>query len=99
MAYNFSAEKKSKLDLQALQSRLSKLELIEFFPIDVSSDSISLGISVPFKVVDDPRFECEVCDTMYFLISEVGFEVFDLFTGKAVTTADIPGLARQISIE
>ena len=97
MAYNFSAEKRSEQDLQILHKRLSEFKLIEFFPIDVSDESLTLGISIPFKVMDDPRFESEVEQAMSYLVSEEEFQVTDLFTGNAVASGDIPGLARRIS--
>lgn len=97
MAYNFSAEKRGEQDLQVLHERLSELDLIEFFPVEVSDESLTLGISIPFKVMDDPRFENEVEKAMRYLVSEQGFQVTDLFTGNAITSSDISGLASQIS--
>ena len=97
MAYNFSAEKRGEQDLQILHKRLSKFDLIEFFTVDVSAESFTLGISIPFKVMDDPRFENELEKTMSYLVSEEGFQVTDLYTGKAIAAGDISGLARQIS--
>jgi len=97
MAYNFSAAKRGAQDLQSLHQRLSGFDLIEFFPVEVSDESLTLGISIPFKVMDDPRFECEVEKAMSFLVSDQGFQVTDLFTGKTIAPSDISGLARQIS--
>lgn len=97
MAYNFSAEKHGKQDLQILHECLSHFDLIEFFPIEVSDESLTLGISIPFNVMDDPRFENEVETAMGYLVSEQGFQVTDLFTGNAISSSDISGLARQIS--
>lgn len=97
MAYNFSAEKRGEQNLQILHERLSKFELIEFFPIEVSDESLTLGISIPFKVMGDPRFKSEVEKAMSYLVTEQGFQVTDLFTGNAIASGDISGLARQIS--
>jgi hypothetical protein len=97
MAYNFLAEKRGEQDLQFLQERLTEFELLEFFPVEVSDDFLTLGISIPFKVMDDPRFENEVQKAMSFLVSEQGFQVTDLFTGNAIDSGDISGLARKIS--
>ena len=97
MAYNFSAEKKGEHDLPSLHNRLCKYELIEFFPVNVSNEAITLGISIPFKAMDDPGFESEVQRSMSYLISDEGFQVTDLYTGNAVAINEIPGLARRIS--
>lgn len=97
MAYHFSAEKCGERDLKRLHQRLSEFELIEFFPVDVSADSFTLGISIPFKGMDDPRFADELEKAMCYLVSEEGFRVTDLYTGKAIAADDIAGLARQIS--
>lgn len=96
MAYNFSAEKHGEQDLQILRERLSEFELIEFFPVDVSDESLTLGISIPFKAMDEPRFENELEKAMSYLVAD-GFQVTDLYTGNAIAASDIPGLARQIS--
>lgn len=98
MAYNFSAEKLGKQDLQILRDNLSEFDLIEFFPVEISDQSLTLGISIPFKVMDNPRFENQVEKAMSFLVSEQGFQVIDLFTGKTIALGDIPGLARRISV-
>jgi hypothetical protein len=97
MAYNFSAEKRGERDLKVLHERLSEFNLIEFFPVDVSDESLTLGISIPFKAMDDPRFENELDMAMRYLVSEQGFQVTDLYSGNAVPTSDISGLARRIS--
>ena len=97
MAYNFLAEKRGGQDLQILHERLSEFDLIEFFPVEVSDESLTLGISIPFKVMDDPRFQNEVEKAMGYLVSEQGFQVTDLFTGNAISSSDISGLARKIS--
>ena len=97
MAYNFSAEKRGEQDLQILHERPSEFDLIEFFPVEVSDESLTLGISIPFKVMDDPRFENEVEKAMSYLVSEQGFQVTDLFTGNAIASSDISGLASQLS--
>ncbi|MCO8125242.1 hypothetical protein NHH03_26125 [Stieleria sp. TO1_6] len=97
MAYHFSAEKTGEQDLQTLQERLSKFNLIEFFPVEVSDESLTLGVSIPFKVMDDPRFENEVEKAMSYLVSEQGFQVTDLFTGNGIASSDISKLASQIS--
>lgn len=98
MAYNFSAEKSGEQDLQILHDRLSEFELIEFFPVDVSDAAITLGISIPFKVMDDPRFESEVQRSMNYLVLDEGFQVTDLFTGNVVASSEIPELAQRISV-
>lgn len=97
MAYNFSAEIHGKQDLQILHERLSEFDLIEFFPVEVSDQSLTLGISIPVKVMDDPRFESQIEKAMSYLVSEQGFQVTDLFTGKAIAFGDISELARRIS--
>lgn len=97
MAYIFSAEKRDEQDLQILHERLSGFNLIEFFPIDVSDESVVLGISIPRKAMDDPNFDNELNEAMNYLVSERGFQVTDLFTGRTITPGDLPGLAQQIS--
>ncbi|NQU21925.1 MAG: hypothetical protein HQ567_11635 [Candidatus Nealsonbacteria bacterium] len=97
MAYNFSAEKRGDQDLQILHERLSHFGLIEFFPVEVSGESLTLGISIPFRAMDEPRFENELENVMTYLVSEEGFQVTDLFTGNPVSAGDISGLAKQIS--
>lgn len=97
MAYNFSAEKRGDQDLRILHERLSRFALIEFFPVEVGGDSLTLGISIPFKAMDDPRFEDELESVMTYLISEQGFQVTDLFTGNPVSAGSISGMAKQIS--
>ena len=96
MAYNFLAEKHGEQDLRELRERLTDFKLIEFFPVEVSDQSLALGISVPLKVVDDPRFESELERAMHFLVN-AGFQVIDLYSGNAITAGEISGLVRQIS--
>ena len=97
MAYNFSADKRGDQDLQGLHERLSQFDLVEFFPVEVSGDLLTLGMSIPFKAMDDPRFENELEDVMTYLIAEQEFQVTDLLTGNPVRAGDIAGLAKQIS--
>lgn len=97
MAYNFTAERRGKHDLQVLQERLSAFHLIEFFPIEVSDESVMLGISIPFKAMDDPQFGGEFEQVMSYLVSEQGFQVTDLFTGNMIAADEMSQLARQIS--
>lgn len=97
MAYSFSAEKRGDQDLQVLHERLSQFDLVEFFPVEVRGDLLTLGISIPFKAMDDPRFENQLEEVMTYLIAEQDFQVTDLYTGNPVRAGDIPGLAKQIS--
>ncbi len=97
MAYNFTAENLGKQDLHALGKRLSEYSLIEFFPVEVSAASLTLGISVPFKAIGDPGFRTEIENAMSYLVTEQGFVVTDLYTGNTIAPSDIPGLAQQIS--
>ena len=97
MAYNFSAEKSGERDLQILHERLSEFGLIEFFPVDVSGESLTLGFSIPFKAMDDPQFENQLEKAMSYLVSDQGFQVTDLFTGNAIASSDISTLAQKIS--
>jgi hypothetical protein len=97
MAYNFTAEKHGEQDLHALRERLSGLNLIEFFTVEVSAASLALGISIPYKAMDDPGFRDELEEVMNYLVSEQGFRVTDLFTGNAIAAGDIPDLAQHIS--
>lgn len=97
MAYNFYAEKNGNQDLRVLLEDLSSFCLTEFFPIEVTEVSVSLGISIPFKAIDDPRFEYEFEKVISYLINDREFHVIDLFTGNAVSSGDISSLARQIS--
>lgn len=96
MAYIFSAQKHGGQDMQLLQEKLLEFPLIEFFPIDISDHSIALGISIPFKAMNEPRFENELQEAMSYFISD-GFQVTDLYSGNLVTAGDIPDLVRQIS--
>lgn len=97
MAYNFTAEKHDELDLYGLRERLSKVKLIEFFTVERSAMSLVLGISIPYKAMANPGFKDEFDDFMNYLVSEQGFRVIDLFTGNAISSRDIPGLAQEIS--
>lgn len=97
MSYNFSATKKESQDLQVLQDRLAEFELIEFFPVNVSRDALTIGMSIPFKVMEDSRYELEVEEALTYLISEEGFEVTDLYTGKTVPLTNVSRLAKEIS--
>ncbi|MCA9116095.1 MAG: hypothetical protein KDA79_13490 [Planctomycetaceae bacterium] len=98
MSYNFYAEKHDAQDLRILHKRLTECSLIEFFPVDISGGSLVLGISIPFKAMDDPQLENELKETMTWLVIEQGFLVVDLFTGKAIDPGDIPGLTQRLSI-
>jgi len=97
MAYNFTAEKHGEQDLHALRERLSGFDLIEFFTVDVSAASLTLGISIPYKAMDEPGFRDELEEVMNYLVSEQRFRVTDLFTGNTIASSDIPGLAQHIS--
>ena len=83
--------------MQILHKRLSEFDLLECFPVEVSGKLFTLGISIPFNAMDDPRFESQLQGIMSFLISEQGFQVTDLYTGNALAAGDIPELARRIS--
>src|SRR4051812_42950896 len=97
MAYNFSAEKRGDQDLQVLHQLLTQFDLFEFFPVEVSEDLLTLGISIPFKAMDDPRFENELEEVMTYLVLKQEFKVTDLFTGNPVLAGNISGLGKQIS--
>jgi len=97
MAYHFSAEKRGDRDLRILHERLSSCALVEIFPVEVSGDSLTLGMSIPLKGMDDPRFESELEDLMTYLVVEQRFQVTDLYTGEPVSASAISGLAKQIS--
>ena len=99
MAYSFLADKRGVQDLQILHERLSQFELVEFFPVDISGELLTLGISIPFKAMDDARFENELEKVMTYLIVEHKFQVTDLFTGNTIRVGDIAGLAKQVSGE
>jgi len=96
MAYQFTAEKCGNHDLPILHERLARHVLIEFFPVEIGDDCLTLGISVPIKALDDPRFETELVNVMTYLVSEEEFQVTDLYTGDPVRVDDIPRLASQI---
>lgn len=96
MAYNFSAEK-CGADPHVLHQSMRRFALFEFFPVEVSEERFTLGISIPFKSMDDPQFELDLAEMMTYLIAGKGFKVTDLFTGKPVLASHIAGLARQIS--
>lgn len=97
MAYNFLIEKTGDPNLLVVHQRLTELRLIEFFPVEVSSNYLALGMSIPFKSVSDPQFKHQLEVAMAYLITEQGFLVTDLYTGKAIATSEISGLAAQIS--
>jgi hypothetical protein len=98
MAYNFSAEKRGgDQDLGVLHQALSRFVLFEFFPVEVSDELLTLGISIPFKAMDDARFENELEEMLMYLVLKQGFHVTDLFTGKPVLASNISGLAKRIS--
>lgn len=96
MAYSFWAEKRGSYDLRVLRDRLRESNSIEFFPVDVSEESIVIGISVPLNGMNEKRFECDVEGAIHFLMSDAGFVVFDLFTGNEIALAEVPGLAQRI---
>jgi hypothetical protein len=97
MAYNFSADKRGDLDLQVLHQRLSQFALVECFPVEVSDELFTLGISIPLKAINEPRFEHDLVQLMTYLIVEQGFQVTDLYSGKSVRSEDIPRLQKQIT--
>ncbi|MBS0208657.1 MAG: hypothetical protein JSS27_06845 [Planctomycetes bacterium] len=97
MAYNFSAEKRGREDLQVLHQALRHFDLFEFFPIEVSDELLTLGISIPFKSMGDPRFEDELQEVMTYLVLKHEFNITDLFTGNPILASNISGLAKQIS--
>lgn len=97
MAYNFLAESRVGKDLKIIHKHLTQFDLVEFFPVEVTDNSIALGISIPFKAMDDPRFEIELEGVMKYLILEQEFQVTDLFRGSPVRPFDIAGLAKKIS--
>ncbi len=97
MAYNFTAEKRGKPDLSLLHERLARYSLVEFFPVEIGADSLTLGVSVPFKFMDDPGFEAELVDLMNYLVAEEEYEVVDLFTGRVLEVDDIQVLPGKIA--
>ena len=97
MAYNFSAEKRGRRALKAIHQTLSHFDLFEFFPVEVNEERLTLGISIPFKSMNEPRFENELEELMRYLILTQEFNVTDLFTGNPVVARNISGLAKQIS--
>lgn len=97
MAYNFVAEKPREEDLDALRQALSGLELIEIFTVEATPDLVALGISIPSKVMGDPRFPTELRALLSALICDRDFRVFDLYTGKEVAATEIPDMARRIA--
>jgi len=97
MAYQFLVDIPSDRDLQHLHDRLSAVKLIEYFPIDVGPECTSLGISIPFKSMDQASFEHELSDLMNLLVNEMDSLVFDLYTGDRIKPGDISELAKRIS--
>jgi hypothetical protein len=97
MAYNFLVEKLGEHKLLIVHQRLMEFRLIEFFPVEISLDSLALGISVPLKYVNDPHFSRQLETAMTYLIAEEGFLVTDLYTGKSITATEIAGLAARIA--
>ncbi len=93
MAYNFTAEKSDPQNIQSLHERLTQFDLVEFFPIEVSESQLMLGISIPFKFMDDPRFGKQLTELMTYLVSS-GFHVVDLFTGEPIRDVDVSGFLR-----
>ena len=96
MAYQLMAEKHGDTNVAMLRERLAQLDVIEFFPVHVDDRSVALGISIPFKVTEDARFESELIELLSFLIVEQQFVVTDLFTGRAVSSDGIVELPRKI---
>ena len=97
MAYHFLAEKRGEEELEPLSRALSRLEVIEVFPVEISGDLVAIGISIPFKIVDRARFPDELRALLSFLICERDFQVIDLYTGQEVTAAEVPSMAQRIS--
>jgi len=97
MAYHFTAEKSGAYDLPQLHAHLTEQSLIECFPVEVEESSLILGMSIPFKNMDAPKFEPRLISTMRFLIVEQGFTVIDLWRGDPVREAQILGLAQKIA--
>lgn len=97
MAYNFTADKQGAYDLKGIHERLSKSELIEFFPMEVNEDLLTLGISIPLKNCEDSRLESEFLNVMNYLIAEQHFQVTDLYSAKAVRIENLPVLIKEIS--
>jgi len=97
MSYNFSAEKRGGPDLKGIRVTLSHFVLFEIFTVEVSEDSLILGISIPLKSVDDPRFENELEELMRYLVVRQGFNVIDLYSGSPVLASNISDLAKKIA--
>jgi hypothetical protein len=97
MAYNFLVQKCGGFDVDALRHSLSKCVLIECFPIEMSASEVTLGISIPFKVMVHPRFESELTQLMRYLVAEHEFNVTDLYTGIQVRQDEVADLAKRIS--
>ena len=96
MGYQFLAEKED-IDFVQLHSELTPLGsgLIEFFPIPGSPPS--LGVSIPFKAMDQPEFSDAVVNVMRRLVSDRKFVVTDLYSGKRIDVASIETLPQRIS--
>jgi len=97
VAYHFTAEKRGAQDLSLLHDRLARFALVEFFPVEVGGSALTLGVSIPFKAMDDPGFATELVDLMTYLITDQAFEVTDLFTGRRVRADEVPELPQRIS--
>lgn len=98
MAYLLIAEKDG-CDLEALHKELSRIgfDLIEYFPIVSAAESPSLGICIPLKNAEHPDFPSRLTEVLTHLIVAWGFTVTDLYTGEAVSAAQIENLPRVIA--
>lgn len=97
MSYNFLAEKEGREDLVVLHSELARYPLVEFFPLEDDVRTTALGVSIPFKSIDDPFFSREFVSLMECLIDANGFCVVDLFTGEVVSVKDLEELSEAMS--
>ena len=97
MAYHFTAETRGPKAPPLLQDRLARYTLIEFFTVEVSSDALTVGISVPFRSLSEPGLNSELVDLMNYLILDQDFEVTDLFTGRRIGPDEVAGLLDRIS--
>ncbi len=97
MSYQLLAEKDGIQNLRLLHERFSTIKLIEFFPVEIGPQVWALGISIPFKSIDDSQFQNELENVISYLVTDQGFQVTDLYTGTALSSADVSDLAERIS--
>ena len=96
MAYHFTVEVHGAASCSGVRAHLAPLTRIEWFTIEASADSLTVGVSIPLRALSMPGLEAELVDLMTALVAERGCGVTDLFLGSAVKANDLSSLLTRV---